>query len=222
MATVKPPGTPAILAADTRTEVEKYLDEVAPSSIAGQLVKFAKGGKFTIVETEEEISPDTDFVALADETLIGWIKFNGDGEPPERLQGLIYSDFKMPPRESLGDLDESEWPEGLSGAPDDPWKHQMYVVLQEPKSQAFYTFVTSSPTGRTGVARLLKHYERMRRNDPDSYPLVRLKPSGYQSKKPGIGWVDTPSFQIVGRTPKNSAAVPDSSVAADMNDGLPF
>ena len=175
-----------------------------------------------IVGTEEEIGPDTDFVALCDETLIGWIMFHGEGEPPTRHQGLLYSSFKMLPRASLGDLDESLWPEGLNGGPEDPWKHQMYVVLQNPQSQAFYTFVTSSTTGRNGVGKLLKHYDRMRRNDPDSYPLVRLKPAGYLSKKPGVGWVDTPSFQIVGRVPKSSAAVPDTSVAADLDDRIPF
>ena len=78
--------------------------------------------------------------------------------------------------------------------PEDPWRHQMYLVLQEPKTQALYTFVTSSVTGRNGVGKLLRHYDRMRRNDPNSYPVVRLKPSGYQSKKPGVGWVHTPSF----------------------------
>ena len=59
--------------ADTRTDIERYIDEIAPSTIAGQMVKFSKEGKFIVAETEEEISPDEDFVALCDETLIGWI-----------------------------------------------------------------------------------------------------------------------------------------------------
>ena len=77
-------------------------------------------------------------------------------------------------------------------------------------------------TGRNGVGKLLRHYDRMRRNDTNSYPVVRLKPSGYQSKKPGVGWVPTPSFVVFGRTPKNLAALPDTSVAADLNDQIPF
>jgi hypothetical protein len=59
----------------------------------------------------------------------------------------------------------------------------------------------------------------MLRTDPDSYPVVRLKPSGYEHKK--FGWVDTPSFAIAGRTPKTSTAIPDTSVEADMNDAIP-
>ena len=42
-------------------------------------------------------SPDTDFIPLCDEILIGWIKFNGKGEQPDRIQGLLYDGFIMPP-----------------------------------------------------------------------------------------------------------------------------
>lgn len=208
---------------DTRTDIERYVDEIAPSVIAGQLVKFTKEGTFIIAESKEEIDLNTDFVALCDETLIGWIKFSeeGDDAPPERHQGLLYSGFVLPPRADLGDLDPRKWPAGLSGAPEDPWHHQMYLVLQEPKTRALFTFVTSSQTGRNGVGKLLAHYNRMRRGDPDSYPVIRLKPDGFQHKDPRVGWVNKPSFRVVGRAPKNSVAVPDTSAAADMNDAIP-
>src|SRR5262249_32294710 len=160
------------LATDTRTPEERYIDEIAPSAIAGQLVKFSKEGKFIISETEEEIGPDEDFVALCDETLIGWIKFSDDDQPPERHQGLLYNGFVMPKRDTLGDNDRDEWPQGLSGAPEDPWRHQVCLVLQKPDTQALYTFVTSSLTGRRAVGNLLRHFDRLRRADADSYPVV--------------------------------------------------
>jgi hypothetical protein len=128
----------------------------------------------------------------------------------------------MPPRESLGDLDQSRWAAGLSGQPEDPWKHQMCLVLQDPATLGFYTFVTTSVTGRRGVGNLLRHFDRMQRTDKDSYPVVRLKPSGFESKHKGVGWVPTPSFVVFGRTPKTSATIPDTSAAADMNDKIPF
>jgi hypothetical protein len=81
-------SVPAAMPPDTRTDIEKYLDEVAPTTIAGQLVKFGgKDGKFLIVESGEEVNPDQDYIALCDESLVGWIKFNGDGEPPTRGPG---------------------------------------------------------------------------------------------------------------------------------------
>jgi hypothetical protein len=213
---------PTPLAVDNRSAQEKYIDEVAPSTIAGQMVKFSKEGKFIVSETEEEIGPDQDFVALCDEVLIGYVRFNGEGEPPDRHQGLLYQGFTLPPRGSLGDMDQSQWSLGLDGLPADPWQHQICLVLQDPRSLALYTFVTSSITGRRAVGNLLRHFDRMRRNATSGHPIVRLRPSGFQSKKKGVGWVHTPSFVVVGRTAKDSAAPPDSSVAADMNDSLPI
>jgi hypothetical protein len=219
---VTPASTPAPAIIDNRIPEQRYIDDIAPSVIAGQLVKFSKEGKFIVSETEEEISPDTDFVALCDETLIGWIKFRDDDEPPDRVQGLLYDGFVLPSRDSLGDLDQSRWQPGLSGQPEDPWRHQVCLVLQNPETQAYFTFATTSLTGRRACGNLLRHYDRMQRRGQDDYPVVRLKPSGFQHKEKAIGWVATPSFVVVGLTPKKSATVPDTSVAADMNDKIPL
>ena len=139
---VKPTATPPVVVTpDNRTPVERYVDDIAPSSIAGKLIKFSKEGKFVINETGDELSPDDDFIALCDETLIGWIKFGPDGDPPERHQGLLYGGFIMPTRDSLGDTDAREWPDGLSGQPTDPWQHQICLVLQiADNARTFYVF----------------------------------------------------------------------------------
>lgn len=170
-AIVKQASLPATLGPDTRSPAERYVDEVAPSSIAGQLVKFSKEGKFVVSDTDEELSPEDDFIALCDETLIGWLRFHEDGSPPDRHQGLLYQGFVMPRREELGDLDQSTWPQGLSGQPSDPWQHQICLVLQHVGTQALYTFSTTSQTGRRAVGNLLSHYNRMARRDPK---LTRL------------------------------------------------
>ena len=82
----------AIAVPDTRTPVQQYVDEIAPSAIAGRMIRFAKTGEFIIADTEEVISPDTDFIALCDETLIGWIKFHRDEEtPPGQFVGTAAS-----------------------------------------------------------------------------------------------------------------------------------
>ena len=128
----------------------------------------------------------------------------------------------MPPRESLGDTDETKWPIGLSGRPDDPWKHQNYVVLQNTATSELYTFVTSSLTGRRAVANLLRHYNRMQWTYPDQYPVVRLKPGGFQHRDDRVGFVPTPAFAVVGRTPKHSAAKPRTGSSDDMEDVIPF
>ena len=105
----------AVALPDSRTAAQKYIDENAPSSIVGRLVKFTKDGVFTTADDGEPVSEDADFIALCDETLVGWIKFNGKDEPPDRVMGLLYSDFRMPMRDSLGDTDASQWEERTFG-----------------------------------------------------------------------------------------------------------
>jgi hypothetical protein len=215
------PATSTTLAVpDTRTPAQRYIDEVAPANMAGRLIKFSKDGVFITSDDGEAINEDDDFVALCDETLIGWIKFNGKDAPPDRVMGLLYSDFVMPMRDSLGDLDATQWEDGLSGQPEDPWHHQTCLVLQHAETRELFTFSTTSTTGRRAIGNLLRHYDRMQRANADEVPVVKLKAGGFNHKK--VGWVATPVFAVVGRTPRDSAVKPNTSAAADLNDEIPF
>jgi hypothetical protein len=205
---------------DTRTPQERYLDTIAPAAFPGRLVKFSKDGEFVIAESSEKVPSDKSLVALCGEVLVGWIKFGEEGEPPARAQGLHYGGFIMPPRESLGDLDQSEWPLGLNGQPSDPWQHQICLPLQDRESSEMYTFATTSVSGRRAVGNLLRHYERLRKSHPDTYPIVQLRPSGFNHRDPRVGWVATPTFAVVGRIAKDSAELP--AMAAELEDEIPF
>jgi hypothetical protein len=216
------PMTTAVALPDTRDEVQKYLDEIAPAAVVGRLVKVSKDGQFITADDGEPISDVAEFVVLADETLVGWIKFSGAGEPPDRRMGLLYGGFKMPPRDALGDDDRSAWENGLNGLPEDPWKHQIYIVLQNVESGELYTYIASSQTARRSVGHLLRHYDRLRRTHPDEYPIVRLKAGGFQHRDERVGWVSVPAFAAVGRRPKDGTARPDTSRAADFDDAVPF
>jgi hypothetical protein len=188
---------------------KRYLEEIAPATFSGRLIKFNRDGKFVTQDDGTVISPDQDFVALCDETLIGWIKFNDDA-PPDRHQGLLYGDFQMPSRESLGDLDESQWELGLDGRPQDPWLHQIALPIQNRESLELFSFVSTSKTGRRAVGVLLTFYNRMQRQYPDMVPIVRLKVGGFEHRDERIGRVSVPVFTVVGRADKASAARPDS------------
>jgi hypothetical protein len=218
---VVPTKSTAVAVPDTRSNHDRYLDEVAPTGVVGRMIKFSKEGEFITPDDGATISEEVDFIALCDQTQIGWIKFKDDA-PPDRVMGLLYDGFAMPPRESLGDLDQSKWPQGLSGLPDDPWKHQMNLVLQDVNTGALFTFSTTSKTGRRAVGNLLRHNDRLQRTHPDMYPVVRLKKGGFHHKDDRVGWVATPAFAVVGRAPKDSAAKPDSSPSGDLDDEIPF
>jgi hypothetical protein len=65
---VVPAGKTDVALPDTRTPQQAYLDEIAPpSSLVGRPIKFdGKAGKWLFSDTDEEIDPSTDFVALRD------------------------------------------------------------------------------------------------------------------------------------------------------------
>jgi hypothetical protein len=217
-----PPKSTAVATPDNRTSVQRYLDEVAPASIVGRMIKFSKDGKSVTPDDGEAVSEETDFIALCDQTLIGRVRFNDEGRPPDRVMGLLYDGFNMPPRDSLGDTDKSKWQLGLDGKPEDPWQHHVYLVLQRGDTDELFTYVTSSPTGRRAIGNLLRHYDRMTRTNPDTFPVVRLKVGGFQHRDERVGWVPTPVFAVVGRVPRESAARPDTSLGADMNEEIGF
>jgi hypothetical protein len=212
----------AIAAPDTRAAAEKYLDEVAPASIVGRMVKFNKEAQFVTRDDGEPIAKDAEFVALCDQTLIGWVRFNDAGTPPDRVMGLWYDNFAMPPRKTLGDLDQAAWELGLDGKPADPWQHHQYLVLQRAGTAELFTFVTSTETGRRAVGNLLRHFRRMERTMPGELPVVRLTVGGFNHRDPRVGWVPVPVFTVVGRSPRDSAVKPDTSIGADLNDELPL
>jgi hypothetical protein len=220
-----PPPT-AVALPDTRTPVQRYLDDIAPANIVGRLLKFTREGLFITADDDKPVDTDAEFIVLADETLIGWIKFGprdaDPPEPPQRAQGLLFDGFILPPRESLGDMDQAQWPIGLSGMPEDPWQHQNCIVLQRTDTRELFTFATSSVTGRRAVGNLLKHYNRMQKINPNELPVVRLQAGGFNHRDERIGWVHTPQFAVRGRAPRDSAIKPDTSVGADMNDEIPF
>jgi hypothetical protein len=215
-------GGTAVAVPDNRTAVQRYVDDIAPANIVGRMIKFGKDGKFITADDDEAVSDDTDFIALCDQTLIGFIRFNGSGNPPDRAMGLLYDGFVMPPRETLGATDVSKWELGLDGKPQDPWQHHIYLVLQRGDSAEMFTYVTSSITGRRAIGNLLRHYDRLQKTHPDMYPVVRLKVGGFQHRDDRVGWVATPMLAVVGRQPKDSAAKPDTSLATQMGDEIPF
>jgi hypothetical protein len=198
----------------------RYLDDVAPSGIAGRGFKF-KDDWYVTTDDGKRMPENAEYLCLADECMVGWIKFNGPGEMPDKVMGLLFDGFEMPTRESLGDLDPSKWEAGLNGQPADPWQHQQMVVFQDRASSELYTFTTSSVTGRKAVGTLLRHYDRMRRTHPDDLPTVRLGVGGFKHKDARVGWVSVPLFVVTGRAPKSGAAKPEP-LAQILDDKIPF
>jgi hypothetical protein len=216
-------ATIAVAVPDNRTTAEVYVDNVSPSFMPGPLVKFdGKEGHFVLASNDEKLDLMRRYIARLPDMWVGWIKFNGEGEPPSRVGGLLYDGYVMPPREALGDLDESDWPLGLDDQPTDPWLHQQLIPIQDAGTWEVLCFGTTSPTGRTAVGALLRAYNRMRRADPNAVPIIQLVPSSYMHRT--FGKVNIPAFKICGKTKYDAITDPEPELplAKDMNDKIGF
>jgi len=190
--------------------------------MSGTFFKFAKDGKFRKTSDEEEIPEGTQFVVIYDQIQGGWIKFMGKGNPPERKQGNIFEGFVPPDRETLGDMDQSEWEVGLSGKPADPWQFQLLLPLQHVETGELFVFNTSSITGRRAADRLISDCGRMQRIEPNDYPIIKLRIGGFEHRDPRIGWIKTPAFERCGKASKADTTMADTSLSGELNDEVPW
>jgi hypothetical protein len=191
--------------------VDDYLKDLGGP--IGRIMKFNKDGRFTTGDGEE-VAQDRNFAVIHDQIQVGYIKFGGKGEAPERRMGPLFNGYRPPPRSELGDLDQTQWDIGLNGQPQDPWQPQIQIPLADVMTEELYLFGTTSVTGRKACGNLIAQAQRMARNDPDNYLVVALRTGGFNHAK--FGRVKTPSFLVRGKVPKSGAA----SKSDEMNDSV--
>jgi hypothetical protein len=188
----------------------------------GEFVRFTKEAKFARVSDGEEIPAGTKCICVFDQTQHGWIKFNGDGQPPTRHMGPMFGGYVPPPRSELGDDDERQWELGLSGEPADPWKTQVLLPLKELDGDRLYIFQTMSVTGLRAVASLISECKQMAKKEPEMYPVVELAIGAFEHKNPRIGTVKKPAFKIAGKVSRNGVAPAQIGTGAVLDDEIPF
>jgi hypothetical protein len=218
---IVPANKVSAVAKSDSSPVADYLIEFGVG-MSGTFFKFAKDGKFRKTSDDEEVPEGTELVVVYDQIQVGWIKFNGKGNEPDRKMGPIFDGFMPPPRGALGDDDESQWEIGLNGEPADPWQHQVLIPLFNPKMDELFVFNTTSITGRREVGYLIKHCDRMRRKEPNVYPVIKLQIGGFEHRDERVGWVKTPKFVIVGSAPKDNTVAATTAIDKDLEDEVPF
>lgn len=190
--------------------------------MSGTFFKFdGKEKKFVKAMDGEEIAEGRQFVVVYDQIQAGWIKFQGKGESPIRKQGSIFEGYVPPARETLGEMDESEWELGLSGKPADPWQFQILIPMQAEDGE-LYVFQAGNQTSRRVADALIAACGRMEKTEPDQYPIYRLRIAGFAHRDPRVGWVSTPALDRVGKAPKADTTMTDTSLAGELNDEIPW
>jgi hypothetical protein len=207
------------LAVPGQTELFRaYADACAPRAIVGKLLKFSKGD-FVVGDAGETIADDVEFTALMDELTVGWVRWE-DNKIAEQRMGRVIDGFVPQPRRELGDVDAAAWETEADGKARDPWQFQNYLPLQRGDGE-LYTFVAGSRGALNAVAELCRIHSRHAKQNPDHYPVIRLRSDEYQHRVKEFGRIKFPVLGVVGWTTKTD--LPEQAKPADdpLEDYLP-
>jgi hypothetical protein len=163
---------------------------------------------------------------------MAWVKFVED-KPIHVLPG---PNGYLPDRNTLGDLDETQW-ECPFKEPADPWQNTRYLHLFDSDTAEVFTFVTSSGGGRYAIDQLVGQIKLKRRFAPGVFPIIELSSAKWGKKFPK----SRPDFKVVGWTapPTQPSQLPPPSGSKtqprlisnplggdepppDFNDKIPF
>ena len=186
--------------ADNLNPFETYGQAVSQRTIIGDILKFSKG-EWLAGKDDEEVEEGTEFVALMDEMMVGWVKWEG-GKPSEHIMGRVIDGYKPPRRSDLGDNDKADWEADDRGDPRDPWQFTNYLILKAADSDKLFTFATSSRGGINALGALCKDFGKAMRAKPNDFPIVAIGSDSYRHPNKAYGKIHTPSFTITGWTPK--------------------
>jgi hypothetical protein len=176
--------------------------------IRGTLLKFSDG-RWSKGKEGTPVEDGTQLVAI--DTAVGWVRWVG-GKPDRYV--MRQPGRKLPEREELGDLDESEWEIGPNGEPRDPWQLTRFVYLVDPVTAEFFTFSTSSWGGRIAVIDLADQVGRMRCAHPGAVPVVELSVAPMVTR---FGRKSRPLFRVT-EWKAGGTVVSDEAKPAQLED----
>lgn len=173
----------------------------AARRIVGDLLKFSKGD-YLYGQDNDEIALGTRMVANMDQLLRGWIKW-ADNKPTEQIMGLVVEGFRVPKRDTLGDLDESQWEVDDNGQARDPWQETYYLLLRQLDKdgkplgeEGLFTFTTSSTGGKDAIIDLCAKYGKWMRMRAGDYPIITLDMEKYNHPNKQYGVIKKPKFKF--------------------------
>lgn len=170
---------------------EEYGNAATARGIEGTLLTFHKGD-YLAGQEKKEVPLGTEFEALIDKLMTGWVCWQ-DGMPVDKENmGLVAERFVPPRRKELGDLDKTLWERDPKGQEQDPWQLTNYLPMRRIDNGEIYTFATNSKGGLTAVGELCKLYGKEMRQRPDQDPVIGLDASSYMHRNSRIGRVDVP------------------------------
>lgn len=208
----------------------------------GEKITFKKGVWYTGTKKADKKTLEADTLAVEFHQIsMVWCKWveKNDKRVPEFV-GLtqLLEGVEFPDRETLGDLDESEWEIGMNGKPDDPWKSIMFIPVRDVDGETIDHIELSSKSASREGLYLFRKLAAELSTHVGELPIVRLDASVYEVELPAVDSkgnpiidkktgkqkttklpVDKPKFEIVGWTPMKECDNPDNS-AAEVSDDV--
>jgi hypothetical protein len=221
LSTVKLPQQ--LLATTSGKALDRHLAEWGGSG--GRMFAFnGSTGIFRTIDDGVEVPAGTKFVALLHETRKGFIKFNGDGAPPDVRMVRIDEDADIE-RDELGDDDQANWPTGLSGEPEDPWKEQYAIpMMRHDAGGELYVYVARGIVAMNSAGDLLGRWRYHPKRAAGLIPVILIESGTYPSRRFG-GRKPKPLLKIddwVTRTGEPAPAIAKPSLSEELNDKIDY
>jgi hypothetical protein len=169
------------------------LDAAIGSDIDGEPLRF-KDGVFLQGFDKIEVEMGTVFRIAPTSVQDGFMRWE-NGKPVDWKLREWFKPGQLPIyRDTLGDMDESQWPDGK-----DPWAYTLLLAMKDAEGVLF-KFSTSGVSAANSVKRTLREWRRERDKHPGLVPVVALGSSSYVHKV-HKSTVRFPTFEIVGWEP---------------------
>jgi hypothetical protein len=203
----------------TNREAENIVSEAQGDTGFQKMLKFKKGDYWC---DGEEVPHGTVYLAHCKAWTKTWVHFE-DKKVVERKIYRVAQGQKAPERDQLPDNDQSTWPMGPSGKPQDPWVLQYLLPLESQETGEVQIFVAQSFGGRRAVADICTQWGRRAAKNPKSgQPIIKLAKAAMPTKN--WGDVPRPDFQVLGwdDTSLEHKEVDVTTIKEDLNDDIPF
>jgi hypothetical protein len=153
-------------------------------------------------DTSGKSMNDARLTAHLDYQAVGYRKFGPDGV--DLRVGLVRENYRPPPRDSLGDLDETKWLPGLDGQPEDPWQEVIVTPFTDEGGKR-YVFAASRWLARKGTGELAGAYGWRDRQGLTGLPIIKLS---WRMRRTKFGPKAGAYFEIVGWTDEGESPAP--------------
>jgi hypothetical protein len=195
-----------------KLEDHTALDREIGADVDGEPLRFKDGG-FIRGFDRVDVKLGTKMLLHPASTADGFIRWE-DGKPTE-FKLREWNNLTQLPilRDTLGDMDESQWPDGK-----DPWAYTMMIAMKDAEGVVL-AFSTSTEGGKNAVRKVLREWKAQRAKHIGRVPVVSLNADSYEHKvhRTKVGF---PVFEIVGWASWDGEEVPPLTATQQMAAAL--